>query len=57
MIKAKLSKLGIEYTVNENMDEMRALGIKGIPSIQLADGTILDYAASIKYVKELEKKQ
>lgn len=57
MIKAKLSRLGIEYTVNENMDEMRALGIKGIPSIQLADGTILDYAASIKYVKELEKKQ
>ena len=57
MIKAKLTKLGIEYTVNENMDEMRALGIKGIPSIQLADGIILDYAASIKYVKELEKKQ
>ena len=57
MIKAKLTKLGIEYTVNEDMDEMRALGIKGIPSIQLADGTILDYAASIKYVKELEKKQ
>ena len=57
MIKSKLTKLGIEYTVNENMDEMRTLGIKGIPSIQLDDGTILDYAATIKYVKELEKKQ
>ena len=57
MIKAKLTKLGIDYIVNEDVEVMRELGIKGIPSIQLADGTILDYAASIKYVKELEKKQ
>lgn len=33
MIKAKLAKLGVEYTVNEDIDEMHALGIKGIPSI------------------------
>ena len=43
MIKAKLTKLGIDYIVNEDVEVMRELGIKGIPSIQLADGTILEY--------------
>lgn len=57
MIKAKLTKLGIDYIVNDNMEEMRELGIKGIPSIQLDDGTILDYTSSIKYVKELERQR
>lgn len=54
VLKMKLDKAGIEYTVNENIEEAAALGIKSLPYIQLSDGKLLDFSASIAFVKEME---
>ena len=57
VLKMKLDKAGIEYTVNENMDDAIALGLKSFPYIQFEDGTLLDFGASIAWVKDMEAAQ
>jgi glutaredoxin len=54
VLKMKLDKAGIEYTVNENVEEAAALGIKSLPYIQLSNGKLLDFAASIAFVRDME---
>lgn len=44
----KLDKAGVQYTVNENIEEMAELGIKSLPYLQLDDGTLLDFGAAVK---------
>ena len=55
VLKTKLERAGIEYTANENMEEMRELGIKSVPYLKLEDGTLLDFGAAIIYIKTLEE--
>ena len=54
VIKMKLEKAGIEYTVNENIEEMQKLGIKTLPYLQISDGTLLDFAEAIAFIKNVE---
>ena len=54
VLKMKLDKAGIEYTVNENMDDAIALGLKSFPYIQFENGKLLDFSASIAWVKDME---
>jgi glutaredoxin len=54
VLKMKLDKAGIEYTVNENVEEAAALGIKSLPYIQLSNGKLLDFAAAIAFVRDME---
>ena len=54
VIKMKLEKAGIEYTVNENVEEMQKLGIKTLPYLQISDGTLLDFAGAIAFIKNVE---
>ena len=54
VLKMKLDKAGIEYTVNENIEDAKAVGIKTLPYLQLSDGTLLDFGAAIAFVKEME---
>lgn len=49
VLKMKLDKAGVKYTVNENIEDMEMLGIKSIPYLQLDNGTLLDFAEAIKY--------
>ena len=49
VLKMKLDKAGIEYTINENIEDMQALGIKTIPYLQTDDGSLLDFGAAVKY--------
>ena len=55
VLKMKLDKAGIEYQVNENIEEAAALGIKSVPYLQLDDGTLLDFGGAIKYIKSQEE--
>ena len=54
VVKMKLEKAGIPYTVNENLAEAEALGIKSVPQAQLETGATLDFAGIIAYIKQVE---
>ena len=49
VLKMKLDKAGVKYTVNENIEDMEMLGIKSIPYLQLDNGTLLDFTEAVKY--------
>lgn len=51
VLKTKLDKINIQYTVNENVDKMLQLGIQSVPALQI-DDTILDFGQAIKWLKE-----
>ena len=55
VLKMKLDKAGVKYQINNNQDEMIELGIKQIPKLQLDDGTMLDFAAAVKFVNGLDE--
>ena len=56
VVKMKLDKAGIKYEVNDNIEEMEALGIKSIPMLQ-KDGSLLDFNQIIQFIKQEEAKQ
>jgi hypothetical protein len=49
----KLDKTGVNYTVNENVEDMEKIGIKSLPYLQV-DGKLLDFGEAIAFVKKLE---
>ena len=51
VLKTKLDKTNIQYTVNENIDEMLQLGIQSVPALQI-DDVILDFGQAVKWLKE-----
>ena len=57
VLKTKLDKAGIEYQVNENIEDAKALGIKTLPYVQLQDGTLLDFGKAIAFMREMEAAQ
>ena len=54
MLKEKLDQAGIEYTVNQDVEEMKALGITHVPVLQVG-GALLDTRAALTYVKEMSE--
>lgn len=54
VLKIKLDKAGLIYEVNENLEDMRELGIKTLPVLQLSNGDLLDFGAAIAFVKDME---
>ena len=57
VLKTKLDKAGIEYQVNENIEDAKALGIKTLPYVQLQDGTLLDFGKAIAFIRDMEAAQ
>lgn len=51
VLKAKLDKTNIQYSVNENVDKMLQLGIQSVPALQI-DDVILDFGQAVKWLKE-----
>jgi hypothetical protein len=51
----KLDKIGVFYSVNENIEEMTNLGIKSLPVLQTSTGRLLDFPEAVKFVRELEQ--
>ena len=56
VIKMKLEKAGINYTVNENIEDMERIGIRSVPVLQ-KDGQLLDCNAIGQFLREEEAKQ
>ena len=54
VLKTKLDNFKIPYTINENTQEMLALGIQNAPVLQIA-GKLYDFSAALKWLRELEK--
>ena len=53
MLKLKMDNAGIEYAVNENIEDMEKLGIKSLPHLQLEDGTLLTFGEAIKLIRQV----
>ena len=53
VLKMKLDKAQIPYEVNENIEEMKELGIKSLPMLKLSD-KLLDFMAALAFVKDME---
>ena len=53
VLKLKLKQKNIEYTENDKVDEMLALGIQSAPALSV-DGQIYLFADAIKWVNKQE---
>ena len=52
-IVKKLERAGIQYEVNEDIEEMRARGYTTAPMLDV-DGTSYDFSQALKWLKEKE---
>jgi len=53
ILKKKLDEAGIEYTENNNIDEMLSLGISEVPVLKV-NGELLNYNSSIEWLSNRE---
>ena len=53
ILESKLEKKNIKYEAHDDIEEMKQMGFKGAPVIQQEDGTILNFAAAVKWVNSL----
>lgn len=53
ILKKKLDEAGIEYTENNNIDEMLSLGISEVPVLKV-NGEFLNYNSSIEWLSNRE---
>ena len=53
ILKKKLDAVGIEYSEENSIDTMLALGITNVPVLSI-NGELLDYRNAMIYVNELE---
>lgn len=53
ILKKKLDEAGIEYTENNNVDEMLSLGISEVPVLKV-NGELLNYNRSIEWLSNRE---
>ena len=51
VLKMKLEKAGIPYEMNEDIDEMRKLGLLSAPALGV-HGQIMDFGKAIEWINE-----
>ena len=56
VLKKKLENKNISFTVVEDIEKMLELGIRGVPVLQLDDGTKLTQINAIKWIDAQEEK-
>ena len=56
VLKRKLNNKKINFTIIDDIEKMEELGIRGIPVLQLDDGTRLTQIDAIKWVNAQEEK-
>lgn len=49
VLKKKLDARGIEYVVNNNEDDMKALGIVTVPCLEV-DGILMDFKMAVDWI-------
>ena len=56
VLKAKLKEKNIDFTVVEDIETMKELGIQGVPILQFDDGSKLIQMEAIKWATAQEAK-
>ena len=51
VLKTKLDTSGLPFTVNDDIDEMMALGFRSVPVLSV-DGEFYTYADAVRWVNE-----
>lgn len=51
VLKKKMDAVGLEYTINSNVDEMLDLGIQTAPYLKVND-ELLDFSRAVVWLKE-----
>lgn len=51
VLKVRLDKAGVSYTINCNTDEMLSQGIKYLPMLSV-DGNMMNYPAALVWLNE-----
>lgn len=51
VLRKKMAAKGIEFTDNQSVEEMTALGISRVPVLKVGD-EIMDFGAANKWIKE-----
>ena len=54
VLAKKLDMAGIQYTTNDNTNDMLAKGIKSAPCLEMEDGKILNFSQAISWLKTLD---
>ena len=52
ILEAKLAQKGIEFSIEENLDEMIALGYQSAPLLKV-DDNIMEFGAAVKWANRL----
>jgi len=51
VLKKKLAEKGVQYTVNESVDEMLSLGIEQVPVLKINE-ELLQFPAAVKWIND-----
>lgn len=65
VLKKKMDSLGIDYELNDDIEEMMLWGIQTVPMLRIEEElfdsssltTLLDFSQAIKWLKEYEKNE
>ena len=65
VLKKKMDSLGIDYELNDNIEEMALQGIQTVPMLRIEEElfdsssltTLLDFSQAVKWLKEYEKNE
>ena len=56
VLKKKLDNLGIDYELNNDIEEMMLWGIQTVPRLRI-EKQLLDFSQAVKWLKEYEKNE
>lgn len=56
VLEAKLKEKQLEYTVNDDVEQMQNIGIESVPVLSV-DGELLDFSQSVKWVNAMTNKR
>lgn len=56
VLKKKMDNLGIDYELNDDIEEMMLQGIQTVPVLKI-EKQLLDFSQAVKWLKEYEKNE
>ena len=56
VLKKKIDSLGIEYKLNNDIEEMMLWGVQTVPMLRI-EKQLLDFSQAVKWLKEYEKNE
>lgn len=56
VLKKKMDSLGIEYELQDDIEEMMLWGVQTVPMLRI-EKQLLDFSQAVKWLKEYEKNE